>query len=631
MQTINLLIILSMLTITGVAQPLCFKSSGIDSAMHVIPYLKEKPPVPIKVYEDRAISTKQLLMVSDGVGSCEYPSGIFADTMVTNLAHSLYKGWEVFNMEASLLNSGFHSNLKETLLRNFIGKSVDEYNALLTEYGVDTSKTVSATLVGVTINASKNKSNYTLFQYGDSQMLILRKTKVEKSGVYMLPVFATQAQQWTFNGPFQVRSGDPMMEYDMLVQKIEAQLHDIVLVASDGLFDNLPTSFIAIAINYLLVLVELHAKRYGNLDKFDPETVLNMLVDDYVAIVAQQGSLYHLKLLIDKAANSGRDVSPRLEAYPFLRFPELRTHVEEVLSRYPISDVIDGVTTRQVVEHHFDTLTGLKDEKNGSPSKASADKANENKGGVTQKANVKQQELSFDSGDTDVFDDKKPYTEYDDDEKEQRIANDNDYDADMEDNDVEDEDDETYGVKNNSQSTSASNINIKQQPRSTVTSPAHNINIFSVFKCTVSDFFDFELDDDKPTYSGCVSNILQSLAFDESIVLKHYDTKRITIAVVRAARYLFDKHSHIFSVFSKESAIETSDRYVGMKKDDLSASVGLVVVDTDKGKLEDIDAYVVSRKENIRKEFETYKLGRKRSPVVKFSNKKTEVEENRVL
>ncbi len=56
---------------------------------YVIPCHKEKMDM-TDIYEDRAVSSDNLLDVADGIGGTDFPSGLFAHTIISQILEDFY-------------------------------------------------------------------------------------------------------------------------------------------------------------------------------------------------------------------------------------------------------------------------------------------------------------------------------------------------------------------------------------------------------------------------------------------------------------------------------------------------------------------------------------------------------------
>lgn len=149
---------------------------------------------------------------------------------------------------------------------------------------------------------------------GDSLLMHFTKYKA-KDGLsfYFLPAYITSDMQLAFNAPAQITSfelddlktslkdnhysvSDSNLLRHLLNVHLSTELEhfevpvspeDILLLATDGLYDNLPPALIAVLVNYILYEMERHQEDVQaglkGLNGLDVETILQPLIDDLYA------------------------------------------------------------------------------------------------------------------------------------------------------------------------------------------------------------------------------------------------------------------------------------------------------------------------------------------------------------
>lgn len=589
MNKLKLIVALYMLIQMVEETKLSFQSDGFRSQTALIPYFKTKKLSKVQVYEDRGLSTKKLLLVSDGVGGSEYPSGVFADILVSEVANNIYKNWNVLKAEKTPTDSSSTSSSKKADLKNFIGKAVSIYNTKLDALGINKGYATSATLVGAYIETIRDKDFYTIFQFGDSLAMVLRKD-VNQDGVFMNPVVATEAQQVRFNQPFQVVSnGNPMSDGDMLLMEVQAELHDIVIVGSDGVFDNFSNPFLAIATNYLLYMIELYVNKFGNLDNFKPDDILKPLVDDFAGVVQPYESFYFLYLKIQKINRWKIKVSFDDDTYPYFYDESLYQELVKRLSVSLAGDNDENLTVKDIIKLRFyqefeidseNDKTGPSDSKDNSRS-ANPILPKDQEG--NDKSLQPQQENQGLANNV-------PRSDQDINTKEP----------------VQNTNTSEPAIQNSDANTPQNSSNGDILDEKIITD---SVNFFAVHKCTTIDLFEENVDESlKPTYSSCIMKILNDLRFNMDIVAQKYKPSIVSTALVKGVRYLFDEYPNIFSPFSK-SAIEIAGRrYIGSKGDDLCVSMSLVVEDADPSNFGDISSEISAIQDAASIELESYQI-----------------------
>ena len=590
-KTSQLFAVLFVFAQTTITLSLCFKSTGFDSESGVVPYYKQKLENGLPVYEDRAISTKKLLMVSDGVGGSEYPSGPLADTLVSEITSEMYKNWNIFNVERLPVDIAFNLNLKKTLLTAFVGRAVNTYNGYLDSLGIDKRKATSATLAGSIIEDIKGESYYTVFQYGDSLTMILRK-KETSQGTFMCPFLVTQSQQKQFNQPYQVVSfGDSIRPKDIRLFERRANLHDIVLVGSDGIFDNFPNALIGIAVNYTLMMLQHHVKRFNNLDKFNPRDVLKELIDDYVKVIQPYESLYHIYVLIKKAKeNRMFKIKPSDENYPFMIDSALYDSLIPRIKSSPIGPNTYKLTASELIELRFnkandsseydkqinDLITNKKEDK--------ADDTNMNQNtGQENSVGDKEEKLESTTGSKASGDD-----------KENSVLRSSALLSNL--------------VDTKTKQENPIEVDLDDEPSDEFLE-IKELNFFSIHGCAIFDFFeDKSGDNEKLEVAECIAKILKDMHFDMELIEKHYNPQLVASAMAHGVKYLYENYPDVYNNFGKGAAIMANARYIKSKSDDIGISMSLVVEDTAKDELEDIEANIELRRKNTLNELESYEL-----------------------
>lgn len=165
--------------------------------------------------EDSGHCDQQLLVVADGIGS-----------------------WKNFGVDSSIYSQGLVTGIKNLFARNtrlYTSQPGDLVKAARTTVSAPGSSTVVlATLSGNTLR---------VVYLGDSDYLILRK-----NGKYYETVFKSSPQQHRFNMPYQLSAN---IDNTYLMQRNEHTVisGDIIILGSDGLFDNLFVDIIVQIIN----------------------------------------------------------------------------------------------------------------------------------------------------------------------------------------------------------------------------------------------------------------------------------------------------------------------------------------------------------------------------------------------
>lgn len=291
-----------------------------------IPYKKDKN-VEREVDEDAAYISERTAMLSDGVGGWNFPSSHMSKLIVNTLASSV-----VSNMDTNgQIDDGSFSRFLVSPLFNLIKSynKVAQKSLKLSLSNFSKKKNIKAvakalnkmkkmnerskvselggagTLLGCYLKDSiTNKPVLHILKAGDSLLTMMKKVSVTENSFYYTAAFITDDMQKAFNTPAQLSSYDSLriklrmenknyevddtqLEYlygeelkkELLEYEIPIETSDIVLMASDGLYDNISAPLLIIFINYILKHLEnLSKEGVKKVDK--PEELLYDLIDE---------------------------------------------------------------------------------------------------------------------------------------------------------------------------------------------------------------------------------------------------------------------------------------------------------------------------------------------------------------
>lgn len=197
---------------------------GFEHYAANIPFPQKKD----KGGEDAWYKNDYLLSVADGVG-----------------------GWNNQGVDPAKYSRKLEVNVRDYFARN--EHKYRRYPKLLMKIAADNNReTGSSTFIIVTIDPTLPILRTSLL--GDSTYLIIR----QKGNGEWYTVFRSQEQQHSFNFPFQCgTNGDPISS--AVENQHDIEVNDIVVVATDGVFDNLYNQD---------VLDLMNSKQYSDLQMF---------------------------------------------------------------------------------------------------------------------------------------------------------------------------------------------------------------------------------------------------------------------------------------------------------------------------------------------------------------------------
>jgi hypothetical protein len=253
--------------------------------------------------EDSFFTTPVSLTVGDGVGGCDFSSSFLSRFITLNTAwRSLLNRIDTVIIENHQANyQQFSKDLQDGVvadIKSYAGFIEEIFTTNVPRNLTEEDKKevnlekydVSSTLISASIHYDLQNKGYFLhtLQKGDSLGVVFRKVVTGLGNRHgdetysYLPVFMTNAQQKSgFNSPDQFSSSFPhyiKSKDDVLLFRI--QKDDIVILGSDGLFDNLSISFLTFVVN-LYVQKSIHPLKFQSI----ANDVLDVAYDVYVRIM----------------------------------------------------------------------------------------------------------------------------------------------------------------------------------------------------------------------------------------------------------------------------------------------------------------------------------------------------------
>jgi serine/threonine protein phosphatase PrpC len=235
---------------------------------HLEPFYKQKENFD-KVTEDALSTSWNSILVADGVGGNDFPSLGIAQALVTEVNLELATQTEEITSKSEF----------ERIISEKIVKVIDKYEGFVKDIvknteGINILKNkenlndnefdnyvidkfqVSTTFIAAHITkVLDNKPTLSIFQKGDSSVIVLREVLVKASpeSYYFRPIYVSRPMEFRFNTPFSyaafVDDKKPHFTKHIAIEK-----GDLVIVCSDGVADNLSVTYITYLINYLLQL-----------------------------------------------------------------------------------------------------------------------------------------------------------------------------------------------------------------------------------------------------------------------------------------------------------------------------------------------------------------------------------------
>lgn len=275
---------------------LTFRALDAESGFF-LPSLKNKA-IGYRFGEDAFATSPFVVALSDGVSKSEFPACHLAITLTHSVVGQFHRciSHHYFFMNT---NMGSPCSLVEMTPREaFLTESIiphlyhDHYRVIQVANEKDIEDiqslplekyTSSATFIGGFITPSQDpyKSILNLFQKGDSLALLLRFDEQTKN---WKPYMYTNEHQFSFNYPHQFSSVfKEKINFENDYQlTVDLKPFDILILGSDGIFDNLPMSIIAYAVNYYFKeLIESKNDHW----KTDPRVVFRRFLEKYKSMI----------------------------------------------------------------------------------------------------------------------------------------------------------------------------------------------------------------------------------------------------------------------------------------------------------------------------------------------------------
>lgn len=257
-----------------------------------------------KVYEDRGFSSKNVLVLSDGVGGWNFPSSHAANLIVHAFAKEVLNQHDKLDAKTKPISPDFFygqmfnsfNRYNETVLRRLnsverINKEIIQNNPVIfknMEFLKLSNKNNAlfelggaGTLLGAFLSQTKtNNPKLNIYQAGDSLFLIMYPKQMANGKFIYLPEVISDDMQKEFNAPSQIMTPLLASILDKTNQFCNAQVQAdddyklyafkkvlnnqvkkftfkankdmLIILGSDGLFDNLPLPLLTILVNIII-------------------------------------------------------------------------------------------------------------------------------------------------------------------------------------------------------------------------------------------------------------------------------------------------------------------------------------------------------------------------------------------
>ena len=224
---------------------------------YIYPSWKEKTYMSERFYEDAVVVGKDFMVLGDGLGGTDGLSGIFSIHQCLNIAEKLATS----------------KPYSTRLLSRFVKEASDESVSKLGLQDIQGKMgNVATTLVYLKLHGKIlfsgviGDSGFSIYRYfpNSRRMRLIRRSKEKVH---------------EFNAPFNssTYSYDEPDEYEDSVE-----VGDVVMVASDGVLDVIPSSFLTAATNFLIARMLQNLKDNVQLDDFDYDYDLADFLEKYV-------------------------------------------------------------------------------------------------------------------------------------------------------------------------------------------------------------------------------------------------------------------------------------------------------------------------------------------------------------
>lgn len=240
--------------------------------------------------EDAFLTTPVSIVVADGISKSEFTSSYVAQALTYESSKFLLQRHSADRDKDN--DDRFFLRLRQNLLHQlsafqlFVLNTYDDLQALSPEptgQAEQLNLSSSTTYLSVLLHHMKDTTLIRLYQKGDSQLLLFRlQRSAEGEFFYYLPAFLSKAQQQEFNRPEQfmvTNDQEPLFTnyFNDMAQVLPLQELDLLVAATDGLFDNVSLGLLAFLVNFLVEAIALRALSFDEIVSFVQRVVLQHL------------------------------------------------------------------------------------------------------------------------------------------------------------------------------------------------------------------------------------------------------------------------------------------------------------------------------------------------------------------
>lgn len=249
--------------------------------------LPKKKNLEIDLGEDSFLTSPVGLVVCDGVGGTRFSSKYFSLYLTVYYQKALIqkeainKNW-FYNEDsfAEFINRSINTGItayKKTF-NGELDKWIQENKLAKKEDSLKNYLSASSTFVSASIVKIEGKERLIFASKGDSRGILFRRVITEQGSIYYLPFIFTTEGSVGFNFPLQIDSEEVSSIQNFTYDSTPTRSSDIVLLGSDGVFDNIHFGFLVLTMNAIFA--------FQTLDLVNESSIFTFL-KPYVHLYAQ--------------------------------------------------------------------------------------------------------------------------------------------------------------------------------------------------------------------------------------------------------------------------------------------------------------------------------------------------------